>query len=132
MRHVELGRTVSMYTTADQCAPAGRLHGPLVVSMRPVPRARVTEVRDICARYPGAHGAPIHVGDPSALGIADLARPDFGDAVPVQEGEVPAFWACGVTPQVVLRESGCLWFASHEPGQMFVTDREEDLLPLDA
>ena len=132
MRHVELARTVPMYTTTRQCAPAGRLHGPLVVSMRPIPQARVEDVREICARYPGAHGEPVHVGDPFALGIADLARPDFGDAVPLREDEVPAFWACGVTPQVVLRESGCLWYASHEPGQMFVTDREEELPPLDA
>src|SRR2546425_408735 len=66
----------------------------------------------------------------SALGLADTGRPDFGDAVPIAAGEVPAFWACGVTPQVVLRESGCPWFASHEPGQMFVTDADEALAPL--
>ena len=130
MRHTDLGRTVPMYTTSRPCAPAGRLRGDLVVSMRPIATGRTHDVVEICARYPGAHGAPVHLGDPSALGIGDLDRPDFGDAVPIENGEVPAFWACGVTPQVVLRESGCEWFASHEPGRMFVTDREETLPPL--
>lgn len=130
MRHTDLGRTVPMYTTDRSCEPAGRLRGPLVVSMRPIPSARTSDVIRICERYPGAHGAPVHIGAASALGIADLGRPDFGDGVPIERGEVPAFWACGVTPQVVLRDSGCEWFASHEPGQMFVTDREETLLPL--
>jgi uncharacterized protein YcsI (UPF0317 family) len=98
--------------------------------MRPVPKTRVDEIIALCATYPGAHGAPVHVGDPSALGIADVARPEFGNAVPIHADETPAFWACGVTPQVVLRESGCPWYASHEPGHMFVTDRSEDLATL--
>jgi uncharacterized protein YcsI (UPF0317 family) len=132
MRHIELGLTVPMYVSNLQCAPVGRLHGPLVVSMRPIARERADEVAAICAQFPGAHGAPMHVGDPSALGIADLSRPDNGDPVPLKPGEIPAFWACGVTPQVVLHDSGCDWFATHEPGHMFVTDRVEDLAPLDA
>jgi uncharacterized protein YcsI (UPF0317 family) len=131
MRHVDLRRTVPMYVTDRECAPAGRLHGQLVVSMRPIPAARVAEVRTICAGYPAAHGAPVHVGDPGAIGIADLAFPDFGEALPIGADEVPAFWACGVTPQVVLRASGCLWYASHEPGQMFITDRDESVATLD-
>jgi len=131
MRHIELRRTVPMYITDRASTPAGRLHGPLVVSMRPIPLERVDDVMAICARLPGAHGEPIHVGDPSVLGIEELGRPDFGDAVPLMTGEVPVFWACGVTPQVVLRASGCDWFASHEPGHMFVTDRDDTLLPLE-
>jgi uncharacterized protein YcsI (UPF0317 family) len=130
MRHADLGLTVPMYVTRRACTSAGRIHGPLVVSLRPIDSTRIDDVLHICERYPGAHGAPVHVGDPSALGIADLGRPNFGDAVPIEPGEVPAFWACGVTPQVVLRQSGCEWFASHEPGQMFVTDREDTLAPL--
>ena len=130
MRHVELSRVVPMFVTSTMCAPAGRLHGPLVVSMRPIPTARVDEVRRICGSFPGAHGAPVHAGDPTVIGIADLARPDFGDPVPVRAGETPVFWACGVTPQVVLRQSGCSWYATHEPGHMFVTDRPEDMVAL--
>jgi len=132
LRHIELARVVPMFITNRQCAPAGRLRGPLVVSMRPIRNARVAEVVEICATFPGAHGAPVHVGDPSALGIVDLSRPDFGDPVPIASGETPVFWACGVTPQVVLAESGCLWYASHEPGHMFVTDRREDVATIDA
>jgi uncharacterized protein YcsI (UPF0317 family) len=132
MRHVDLGRTVPMFITNRECARSGRLHGPLVVSMRPIPRSSVELVKDICRRYPGAHGEPVHVGDASELGIADLDRPSYGEAVPIEPGEVPAFWACGVTPQVVLRESGCSWFASHEPGRMFVTDADETVAPLAA
>jgi uncharacterized protein YcsI (UPF0317 family) len=130
MRHVELGRTVPMYVTDRACLESGRLRGPLVVSMRPIPAASVDLVIEISARYPGAHGAPVHVGAPSALGIVDLDRPSYGDPVPVKRDEIPAFWACGDTPQVVLRESGCPWFASHEPGRMFVTDADEMIAPL--
>jgi uncharacterized protein YcsI (UPF0317 family) len=130
LRHVELGLTVPMYVTSRACAPAGRVRGPMVVSMRPIPAERVERVRAICAGYPGSHGEPVHVGDSGALGITDLDRPDFGDAVPVRDGEVPVFWGCGVTPQVVLELSGCEWYAAHEPGRMLVTDREERIAPL--
>jgi uncharacterized protein YcsI (UPF0317 family) len=130
MRHVELRRTVPMYVTDRACTATARLRGPLVVSMRPIPASSADLVREICAGYPAAHGAPIHIGSPAALGIADLGSPSYGDAVPVGAGEVPAFWACGVTPQVVLRESGCRWFASHEPGRMFVTDADDSIVPL--
>src|SRR5690606_24181983 len=97
--------------------------GPLVVSMRPVPAHLVQTAIDVTARYPAVHGAPVHVGDPAALGIARLDRPDFGDAVPVAEGEVPVFWACGVTPQAVALATRVPLMITHAPGHMFVTDR---------
>lgn len=130
MRHIELGRIVPMYRTSVECAPVGRLHGPMVVSMRPIPEALAGRVRAICARYPGSHGEPVQVGDPARLGIGDLAAPDYGDAVPIRPGEVPAFWGCGVTPQAVLQDSGCEWFAAHRPGHMFVSDALEAIAPL--
>ena len=130
VRHIDLGRTVPMYVTSLECAPAGRIRGPMVVSMRPVAADAVERMVEISSRFPGAHGAPVHIGDPAEIGIAALDRPDFGDAVPVAAGEVPVFWGCGVTPQVVLSRSGCRWFAGHLPGQMFVSDREDDLMPL--
>lgn len=128
VRHIKQGRNVPMYRTSVECAPAGVFHGPLVVSMRPMTPAQADEASRICARYPLAHGSPVHVGDPAALGIGNLAQPDFGDAVDVRPGEVPVFWACGVTPQAVVmsaRPSLCL---THAPGHMFVTDlRDCDL-----
>lgn len=127
MRHIDLGRTVPMYVTTLECEPAGRLGGPMVVSMRPVAAGSIDRVVEISSRYPSAHGAPVHVGDPARIGIARLEQPDFGDAVPVEAGEVPVFWGCGVTPQVVLSRSGCRWFAGHRPGQMFVSDRADDI-----
>jgi len=130
MRHADLGRVVPMYVTDRQCARTERLRGPLIVSMRPIPKDRVATVQAICREFPGAHGEPVRVGDSSSLGIRDLDRPDYGEPVPVADDEVTAFWACGVTPQVVLLESGCPWFASHEPGHMFVTDRDERVAPL--
>ena len=123
LRHVELGRNVAMYKTTLQCEPAGRFHGPMVVSMRPVLAAQVELARAITAAFPGSHGAPVHVGDPAALGIADLSRPDYGDSVPVMAGEVPVFWACGVTPQAVVLESKLPFCITHAPGKMFVSDR---------
>ena len=129
VRHLEQGCNVPMYVTDRRCRPAGALSGPLVVSMRPVPAAQVADAVRISGRYPAVHGAPVHVGDPAALGIADLDRPDFGDPVEVREGEVPVFWACGVTPQAAVMESRPALAITHAPGHMLVTDaRDSDYL----
>jgi len=132
LRHVEQGTTVPMYRTSLACVPTGRLAGPVVVSMRPIPRTLVARATEISARYPGSHGAPIHAGDPSAIGIADIAHPDYGDPVDIGANEVPVFWACGVTPQVILEGSGCAAFAAHAPGRMFVGDAPETIDALSA
>jgi uncharacterized protein YcsI (UPF0317 family) len=122
VRHRDEGRNVSMYVTSRACAPAGKFTGPLVVSMRPIPAPLVARAAEITAKLPLAHGAPVHVGDPRAIGIADLSRPDFGDSVTVLPGEVPVFWACGVTPQAVAMEVKPELMVTHAPGHMFLTD----------
>lgn len=128
VRHVEQGVNVPMYRTNIACQRAGRFAGPLVVSMRPLtPRQTVTASR-ICGRFNKAHGEPIHFGDPSAIGIADIGRPDYGDAVEIRGGEVPVFWACGVTPQAALAAAKPPLALTHSPGHMFLTDiRDTDL-----
>ncbi|MFD2757926.1 putative hydro-lyase [Gulosibacter faecalis] len=123
IRHQTLGRNVPMYRTSVECEPAGRLHGELVVSMRPIPADRVADAVQISGRTPAVHGAPVHIGDPAALGITDLAKPDFGDApADLRPGEVPVFWACGVTPQAAILASKVPFAITHAPGRMFVTD----------
>lgn len=122
LRHLDHGRNVPMFVTDRECRPAGRLHGPLVVSLRMIPAALVDLAVRISARMPAVHGAPVHVGDPSALGITDLAAPDFGDPVEALDGDVPVFWACGVTPQAVLTASRPPFAITHAPGHMLVTD----------
>jgi uncharacterized protein YcsI (UPF0317 family) len=119
LRH---GRNVPMYVTNRECRPAGRLHGPMVVSLRMIPAAFVDTAVRVTALMPAVHGSPVHVGDPSTLGIADLATPDFGDAPVSETGDVPMFWACGVTPQAVLMASRPPFAITHAPGHMFVTD----------
>src|SRR5690606_6490930 len=86
MRHLDTGANVSMYRTSTRSAPAGDLSGPLVVSMRSIPAAQVADAVRITSRYPAVHGAPVHVGDPSALGIEDLGSPDFGDPPVIHDG----------------------------------------------
>lgn len=125
VRHVEQGVNVPMYVTSTRCRPAGSMSGPLVVSMRPVPAAQVADAVRVTSRYPAVHGAPVHVGDPAALGIADLSSPDFGDPVEVRPGEVPVFWACGVTPQAAVMESRPPLAIAHAPGHMLVTDARD-------
>ncbi|WP_092531252.1 putative hydro-lyase [Amycolatopsis arida] len=125
VRHLEVGRNVPMYRTDRECRPAGRLAGPLVVSMRPVPAELVPTAARVTARYPAVHGAPVHVGEPARLGIADLDRPDFGDPVPVRPGELPVFWACGVTPQAAVMRSRPPFAIAHAPGHMAVTDARD-------
>lgn len=122
MRHIDSGVNVPMYRTNRACRPAGSLSGPLVVSMRPVAADRVADAVRITSRYPAVHGAPVHVGDPAALGIADLDRPDYGDAVEVRAGELPVFWACGVTPQAMLTNARPEFAITHAPGHMLITD----------
>ncbi|GAA1779406.1 putative hydro-lyase [Streptomonospora arabica] len=125
LRHIETGRNVAMYTTDRPCRSAGRLAGPLVVSMRPIPAERVADAVRITARYPSVHGAPVHVGDPAGLGVADLDAPDFGDPVEVRPGEVPVFWACGVTPQAAVAASAPEFAIAHAPGHMAITDARD-------
>ncbi len=132
-RHVEEGGVVPMYRAAVQTEPVAPFAGPLVVTMRPIPRARVQEVYEITRPYAWAHGAPLHHGDPSELGIRDLARPDWGDAVSIRGDEVPVFWACGVTSQVAAvhaMQAGAIDLViTHTPGHMFITDRlDADLM----
>ncbi|MFD3441781.1 putative hydro-lyase [Streptomyces sp. NPDC058685] len=126
LRHVEQGRNVPMYVTDRLCHPAGRLHGPMVVSMRPVPSRHLAAAVSASAAMPAVHGAPVHSGDPAELGIEDLNRPDFGDAVVPEPGDIPVFWACGVTPQAAVMASRPPFAITHAPGRMFITDVRDE------
>jgi uncharacterized protein YcsI (UPF0317 family) len=128
VRHVEQGVNVPMYRTAVACRPAGRFSGPLVVSMRPMTPAQALRATQVTTRYAAVHGAPVHVGDPRELGIAELGAPDYGDPVEIRPGEVPVFWACGVTPQAVAQASRPALMITHAPGHMFVTDVPDETL----
>jgi uncharacterized protein YcsI (UPF0317 family) len=112
-----------MYRTSVPTRPAGPFSGPLVVSMRPMKPADAIRAIQITTRFPAVHGAPVHIGKPELIGIRDLAKPDYGDAVPVGEDEIPVFWACGVTPQSVIAEAKPDFCITHYPGSMLVTDR---------
>jgi uncharacterized protein YcsI (UPF0317 family) len=125
-RHIALGTNVPMYRTNRTCTPAGAFAGPLVVSMRPYRPRDLDLVMRISGEYPTMHGAPLHWGDPAVLGITDLSRPDFGEPVPVDDGEVPVFWACGVTPQLALGAARPELCITHSPGCMFIMDRTDD------
>jgi uncharacterized protein YcsI (UPF0317 family) len=125
LRHIEAGRNVPMYRTKLMCRPAGIFRGPMVVSMRPMTPAQAMTAARVCTRFPRAHGAPVHLGDPEAIGVRDLAHPDFGDPVEIKSGEIPVFWACGVTPQAVAMEVQPPFLITHKPGHMFVTDLKD-------
>jgi len=122
LRYVEQGRNVPMYRTNVDTRPAGRFRGKLVVSMRPFKPADAIRAIEITSRYPRVHGAPVHIGRPDLIGIADLSRPWAGDATEVREDELPLFWACGITPQSVVLESRPALCITHAPGHMLVTD----------
>jgi uncharacterized protein YcsI (UPF0317 family) len=122
LRHIACGVNVAMYRTSIPTVPAGPFRGPLVVSMRPLKPADAIRAIQITSRFPTVHGAPVHVGLPEAIGIRDLAKPDWGDAVEVMPDELPVFWACGVTPQAVVMETKPDLCITHAPGSMLVTD----------
>jgi len=132
VRHVEQHTNIPMYVTNRPCRPAGRFAGPLVVSMRPVPAGLIATAAEVTARYPAAHGAPVHTGDPAALGITDLSKPDFGDPVAPQPGDIPVFWACGVTPQSALTTARLPFAITHAPGHLLITDIPDTDLQLRA
>ncbi len=122
IRHLELGCNVPMYRTSVPTAAAGAFGGPLVVTMRPLRAADAIRAVQITSRFPAVHGAPVHIGDPALIGIADLGRPDYGDPVRVQPHELPVFWACGVTPQAALQQARPPFCITHAPGAMLITD----------
>ncbi len=128
MHHVALGKNVPMYKTSVQTAPAGPFHGPLVVSMRSFKPADAIRAVQITSRFPGVHGAPVHIGLPKDIGIRDIARPDWGDVIDVPADELPLFWACGVTPQAVVAEAKPEFCITHAPGSMLVTDLKNSQL----
>jgi uncharacterized protein YcsI (UPF0317 family) len=125
VRHIEQGANVPMYRTSIPCRSAGRFSGPMVVSMRPLTPAQAVKAIQICSRFPRAHGAPVHCGDPAAIGVRDVSRPEFGDPVRIKDGETPVFWACGVTPQAVLMQAKPPFAITHKPGHMFLTDLKD-------
>ncbi len=131
IRHIEDNHNVPMYITNIDCEPAGKFHGKMVVSMRPIPYKLITKAVQATSRFPQVHGAPIHIGDPSLIGIKDVNKPDFGDSSIIKDGEVPVFWACGVTPQSIAMTSKPELMITHSPGHMFLCDpMDEDLAVL--
>ncbi len=123
LRHQTCDSNVPMYRTNIACAPAGPFHGPMVVSMRPFRAADAIRAIQVTSRFPSVHGAPVHLGMPGQIGITDIAKPDYGDAVPVRDDEFPVFWACGVTPQSVIATVKPEFSITHAPGYMLVTDQ---------
>ena len=123
LRHIALNLTVPMYRTSIATVPAGPFHGPMVVSMRPLKPADAIRAIQITTRFPAVHGAPVHIGKPELIGIADLMKPDYGDPLPLRPDEIPVFWACGVTPQSVVATAKPEFCITHYPGCMLVTDR---------
>lgn len=126
VRHIEQGRNVPMFSSNIPLVSAGPFSGSMVVTMRPIAADKVDQAKTISARYPQAHGAPIAVGDPNNLGISDLSKPDWGEAVDINDGEIPVYWACGVTPQNVLLNAKLPICITHAPGHMLLSDVAED------
>jgi len=122
LRHIEQGRNVAMFRTSIPTEAAGPFSGPLVVTMRPMRAAHVIRAVQVTSRFPNVHGAPVHIGDPALIGIHDLSRPDYGDAVEVMADELPVFWACGVTPQAAIQQARPNFCITHAPGAMLITD----------
>lgn len=124
--HIENNQTVPMFKTNIKTIEAGPFAGPMVVSMRAIPIEKLEMVRAISANFPMAHGAPVHWGDPSDIGIADLDAPHWGDPSPIDDGEIAVFWACGVTPQAAILQAKPVISITHNPGKMLITDVAED------
>lgn len=124
IRHIATGRNVPMYKTSIQTKQAGPFFGPTVCSMRPMTPENAKLAYEITVKMPNVHGAPVHMGDPAEIGIKDVMKPDYGEAVDIYEGEIPVFWPCGVTPQAAVENAKPPIVITHSPGYMFITDIE--------
>lgn len=123
MQHLEQeGGRIPVYISNIPCQPAGIFQGPMVISMRPIRQDLVVKAVEVTSRYPIAHGAPVHIGDPAKVGIADLAKPQWSVYTPLKDNEVPVYWACGVTPQSIAMAAGIPEMYTHAAGWMFITD----------
>lgn len=125
VRHITAGRNVPMYDTSIECRSAGAFHSTMVVSMRGIPSTQLADACRISGYYPSVHGAPVCVGEPSAIGVDDIMHPDYGDAPVLEPGDVPVFWACGVTPQAAVMVSKPEFAITHAPGHMFITSKRD-------
>ena len=130
VRNLEEDKNVSMYITSRDCQPAGPFSAPLVVTMRPMKPAEAVRAIQVTTRFHLTHGAPVHMGSPEEIGIKDLDRPDFGDPVTIRSGEIPVFWACGVTSQLAATSASLPLVVTHAPGHMFVSDLRDEHLTL--
>lgn len=128
IRNIEEKKNVSMYITNRDCRPAGPFSAKLVVSMRPLTPEQAVRAVQITTRFHLTHGAPVHLGNPAEIGIKDLSRPEFGDAVDIRPGEIPVFWACGVTSQLAATSASLPLVITHSPGYMFVSDLKDNHL----
>ena len=126
LRHLEQDTTVPMYITNIETTPAGIFSGPMVVSMRPIHKDNIVRTVQVTSRFPATHGAPIHIGDPSEIGIKNINNPDFGENSEIKKDEIPVFWACGVTPQAVALKSKPSTMITHSPGYMFITNERDE------
>lgn len=124
--HIDNNTTVPMFRSNIKTVTAGPFRGPTVVSMRAIDEEHIDDVVEISRKFPLAHGAPVHWGDPSEIGIQDVGVPDWGDPSPIGEGEIPVFWACGVTPQVAIERAKVSICITHKPGHMLITDVEDN------
>ena len=131
IRHIEQNTIVPMYVTSIETKPTHNLYGPLVVTMRPIPKRQLEKTIQITSQYPSVHGSPVHVDNFQDIGIKNLSKPDFGDPVEIKKDEIPVFWACGITPQIVAQTSKPPLMITHSPGHMFVTDLDNDKLLVD-
>jgi len=129
-KNAQLGVNVSMYNTNIPNHQSGPFKGNMVVSMRPYKPEDIERVAKITEAFPGAHGGPVHWGDPKEIGIDDISSPNYGDAVPIEPEEIPVFWACGVTPQSALRSAELPIAITHAPGHMFITDIKDEELEI--
>jgi uncharacterized protein YcsI (UPF0317 family) len=122
LRHVENGSNVSMFNTNVPLHDAGPFKGNMVVSYRPMRPADAIRAIQITSDMSQVHGAPVHIGNPSQIGIDDIRTPDYGDPVDILESEIEVFWACGVSPQAALTQARLPLAITHSPGQMLILD----------
>lgn len=123
IRYLEQGRKLSLFDTNIETISSGPFHGTVLVSMRPIPQNMVVKATILSAKYPKFHGAPMHIGNPSGIGV-DLRKPYVGDVLQFMPGDVPVFWGCGVTPQNIALKAKIPYMITHTPGHMFVTDKK--------
>lgn len=122
LRHLQENKKIPAYQTNIELNSTGAFSGKTFVTMRQFSTLDSTKATTLTAQFPKFHGAPLHSGDCTQIGIKDLSKPDYGDTPTLYKDDIPLYWACGITVLQVIEKAEMPIAIVVNPGYMLITD----------